>query len=82
MKKLGDKIKENDDKIAKLEEELQYFLDCLPNLPADDLLPGGKENNKEIDSWGEKPKFDFEPKAITSPKGRAVSNVIKKIKKV
>ena len=62
MKKLGDKIKENDDKIAKIEAELQYFLDCLPNMPADDLLPGGKENNKEIDRWGEKPVFDFEPK--------------------
>jgi len=62
MKKLGDKIKENDDKIAEIEAELQYFLDCLPNIPADDLLPGGKENNKEIASWGEKPSFDFEPK--------------------
>ena len=62
MKKLGDKIKENDDKIDEIEKELQYFLDCLPNLPADDLLPGGKENNKEIASWGEKPNFNFEPK--------------------
>jgi len=62
MKKLGDKIKENDDKINEVEAELQYFLDCLPNMPADDLLPGGKENNKEIAVWGEKPTFDFEPK--------------------
>ena len=50
------------DKIAEIETELQYFLDCLPNIPADDLLPGGKENNQEIASWGEKPTFDFEPK--------------------
>jgi len=60
MKKLGEKIKENDEKIAEIEKDLQYFLDCLPNMPADDLLPGGKENNKEIASWGEKPTFDFE----------------------
>ena len=62
MKKLGEKIKENDEKISEIEKEIQYFLDCLPNMPADDLLPGGKENNKEIASWGEKPTFDFEPK--------------------
>ncbi|MBQ7668915.1 MAG: serine--tRNA ligase [Clostridia bacterium] len=62
MKKLGDEIKENDDKIAELDEFIYNFISYLPNPPADDLLAGGKENNKEIKSWGEKPKFDFEPK--------------------
>jgi len=62
MKKLGDEIKENDAKIAELDEFIQNFLSYLPNPPADDLLEGGKENNKEIKSWGEKPNFDFEPK--------------------
>jgi len=62
MKKLGDEIKENDAKIAELDEFIQNFLSYLPNPPADDLEAGGKENNKEIKSWGEKPQFDFEPK--------------------
>ena len=62
MKKLGDEIKANDEKIAELDNFIKEFLDYLPNPPADDLLPGGKENNKEIASWGEKPTFDFEPK--------------------
>ncbi len=34
----------------------------LPNLPDEDLLPGGKENNEPLRYVGEKPQFDFEPK--------------------
>ncbi len=34
----------------------------LPNIPAADVLPGGKENNEVIHTYGQKPKFDFEPK--------------------
>ena len=35
----------------------------LPNLPADDVPDGaGEEANKEIRTWGDKPKFDFSPK--------------------
>lgn len=62
MKKLGDEIKANDEKLAEIEGFIQNFLEYLPNPPADDLLPGGKENNKPIKVFGEKPVFDFEPK--------------------
>ncbi len=34
----------------------------LPNLPDEDLLPGGKENNQPLRYVGKKPEFDFEPK--------------------
>ena len=35
----------------------------LPNLPADDVPDGqDEEANKEIRTWGDKPKFDFTPK--------------------
>ncbi len=34
----------------------------LPNLPDEDLLPGGKENNQPLRYVGNKPAFDFEPK--------------------
>ncbi len=34
----------------------------LPNLPDEDLLPGGKENNEPLRYVGKKPEFDFEPK--------------------
>ena len=62
MKKLGDEIKANDEKIAEVEAFIQNFLEYLPNPPADDLEAGGKENNKPIKVFGEKPVFDFEPK--------------------
>lgn len=62
MKKLGDTIAENDAKLKETEEKLSGILLCLPNLPDDDLLPGGKENNQPLRYWGEHRTFDFEPK--------------------
>ena len=62
MKKLGDTITENDAKLKETEEKLNGILLCLPNLPDDDLLPGGKENNQPLRYWGEHRTFDFEPK--------------------
>lgn len=62
MKKLGDTIAENDAKLKETEEKLTGILLCLPNLPDDDLLPGGKENNQPLRYWGEHRTFDFEPK--------------------
>ena len=34
----------------------------LPNMPDDDLVPGGKENNQPLKYFGEPKVFDFEPK--------------------
>lgn len=62
MKAVGDKIKKLDDQLRKVESELREKISALPNLPADDVLPGGKENNKVLKAFGEKPSFDFEPK--------------------
>lgn len=57
MKKVGESIKELDEKLAKTEEELKEKLSALPNMPADDVVAGGKENNKVIRSFGEKPRL-------------------------
>ena len=62
MKKLGDKIADQDAELAVVNEKIRDFLLRLPNLPDEDLLAGGKENNKPIKTFGKKPKFDFEPK--------------------
>ena len=62
MKILSDNIKENDDAIRELERKINNFLSSLPNIPADDVEPGGKENNRVIRTWGEKPQFSFNPK--------------------
>ncbi len=35
---------------------------ALPNLPAEDVAAGGKENNQVVRVYGEKPVFDWEPK--------------------
>ena len=32
------------------------------NLPAEDVVAGGKENNQVVKVYGEKPVFDWEPK--------------------
>jgi len=62
MKKIGDKIAKSEKELAKIEAELQERLAALPNLPADDVPAGGKENNEVIYTFGQKPKFAFTPK--------------------
>ena len=62
MKELGAKTKEIDEKLKVIETECTDLLLGLPNLPDDDLLPGGKENNQPLRYWGEPRTFDFEPK--------------------
>jgi len=62
MKQIGERIKLNEEKVKVLEEDLKTKLSTLPNLPADDVVAGDKENNKVIYTFGTKPKFSFEPK--------------------
>ncbi len=59
MKALGDKIAEQDKQLDEVNAQIRDFLLRLPNLPDEDLLAGGKENNKPIKTYGTKPKFDF-----------------------
>ena len=62
MRKLGDKIADTDTQIAELDEKINDILYALPNLPDDDLVGGGKENNAVIKVSGERPEFGFTPK--------------------
>ena len=59
MKKTGEEIKKLDTKLADVEAELHLKLSELPNLPADDVVAGGKENNKVLATFGQKPDFKF-----------------------
>nr|MDD6336341.1 serine--tRNA ligase [bacterium] len=61
MRELGDAIKANDDKLQQIEGQIRAFLEALPNIPDSDIPSGGKENNRVISVWGQKPVFDFEP---------------------
>ena len=62
MRKIGEEISEDDKKIDDLQEKIFNFVACLPNLPDDDLVAGGKENNAVQKVIGKMPEFDFAPK--------------------
>ncbi len=62
MKEMGAKVKEDEEKLKAVEERFNNLMLGLPNLPDEDLLPGGKENNQPLRYFGEPKKFDFEPK--------------------
>lgn len=61
-KVLSQTIKDKDAELADLEATFKdLYLRC-PNLISDEVPEGGKEENKVVKVWGEKPKFDFEPR--------------------
>lgn len=61
MKEVAEQIKGLDSELALVNDKQTSFLQALPNLPDDDLLAGGKENNKVISTFGEKTEFAFTP---------------------
>jgi len=62
MKSLGGDIADLDNKQREIEAELHELLLTVPNIP-DPTTPVGdsEDDNVEIKSWGELPKFDFTP---------------------
>ena len=62
MKEISDKAKANDQILKDTEAELTSLMLSFPNLPDEDLVAGGKENNEPLRYFGEPHKFDFEPK--------------------
>ncbi len=62
MKEMGAKVKADDEKLKEVETQLTSLMLGLPNLPDNDLLAGGKENNEPLRYHGEPRKFDFEAK--------------------
>ncbi|MEK7653507.1 MAG: serine--tRNA ligase [Patescibacteria group bacterium] len=62
MKGVGEEVKKIDDELREVEERFKEAMSELPNTPADDVMPGGKENNKVVKTFGKKTEFNFEPK--------------------
>ena len=63
MRDVGDRIKALDGELKRLEEESETLAAWIPNLPHTSVPPGsGPEQNQVVRTWGEKPRFDFEPK--------------------
>ncbi|MBI2075777.1 MAG: serine--tRNA ligase [Candidatus Aenigmarchaeota archaeon] len=63
VKKVPEKIRSLDEKLAKLNDECSNALMRLPNL-LHDSVPAGKseDDNREISKYGDTPDFSFEPK--------------------
>ncbi len=62
LKGMADRVKVLDEAQNAAEEEIRAFLLRLPNLPAEGVVAGGKENNQVVKRFGEKPSWPFEPK--------------------
>lgn len=64
MKELSSEIKDDDEKVRQVDEELHDFMLKIPNIPNADC-PIGKDDteNREIRKWGTPREFDFEAKA-------------------
>ncbi len=62
MKKMGEEIKEIEEKLNAKEKKLNELLAELPNIPSEDVVAGDKENNEVIYTYGKKPEFKFSPK--------------------
>ncbi|MGD9094910.1 MAG: serine--tRNA ligase [Chromatiales bacterium] len=60
---LGDELRDAQEKLAEVQQELQQMLLEIPNIP-DVSVPDGKveEDNREERRWGTLRGFDFEPK--------------------
>ena len=62
VKELAANNAEFERKLKELDQKINDFVVALPNIPDDDLVGGGKENNKVIHTFGKKPEFSFKMK--------------------
>jgi len=63
MGEVSSKIKEYDESLKAIEEELNAFVMIVPNVQHESVPQGqGSEDNTVVRTWGEKTAFDFEPK--------------------
>jgi len=64
MKKLSEEVKSLDAKVKEIDVALEDVLLGIPNTPVQDTPVGDTdEDNRELRTWGEPTKFEFEPKA-------------------
>ncbi len=62
MKELSNTIKEMEERVKALDEELYAFLALIPNPPHESVPIGeGEEDNPVVRTWGEPREFSFEP---------------------
>jgi seryl-tRNA synthetase len=63
MRAVGDRIKALEEELKTLEQESEALAAWIPNLPHASVPPGhDAAQNQLVRNWGEKPKFEFEPR--------------------
>src|SRR5690625_1349517 len=63
MREVSEQIKDYDEKLAKIEEQLKHIMLSIPNVAHESVPIGEDEEDNVINrSWGEIPKFSFDPK--------------------
>lgn len=61
-KEIGEQAADNERQLATIQQQLKDFMLELPNILEPDVPTGSSEaENKIIKTWGNIPKFDFEP---------------------
>jgi seryl-tRNA synthetase len=61
---VGERIAQIEDELATVQSDLQHAVERLPNLPHASVPTGASEqDNVVVRTWGEPPRFAFEPKA-------------------
>lgn len=62
-KKIKEKIKTLEPRLADIEKEYIKLMYQVPNMPLESVIKGqGEEDNKVVREVGKKPEFDFQPK--------------------
>lgn len=63
-KQVKEELTGHEDSLRKVETELLALMKLVPNMPLNDVPVGStEEENQVVKTWGEQPKFDFEPKS-------------------
>ena len=63
MKEISDKITSLDNELRDLENQIEYLLLRIPNLPHQSVPIGEDDSaNLVVREWGQHPRFDFQPR--------------------
>ncbi|MBI4543622.1 MAG: serine--tRNA ligase [Gemmatimonadetes bacterium] len=62
MRELGERIGGLEQRLGGVDAAVRDLLLQIPNLPDEDVPPGGAEANRVIREWGAEVRFDFTPR--------------------